>query len=102
MTNEEHLINQHILEYESRLKHIDELLEKAESNSKVDEAEVEHAKELKQIKEKRVELKNYIDSAKTMSADHWEKDTINMAGPMAVWDAVAQKLEKIVEGKGSS
>jgi len=99
MTNEEHLINQHILEYESRLKHIDELLEKAESNSKGDEAQVEQAEDLKNLKEKRIELKNYIDSVKTMSVDHWEKDAINMAGPMAVWDAVAQQLEKLVEGK---
>lgn len=99
MTNEEHLINQHILEHESRLKHLDELLEKAEQNSHAIEAEAKHAEELEKIKEKRTELKNYIDSAKTMSIDHWEKDAINMAGPMAVWDAVAQKLEKMLEGK---
>ena len=97
MTSEEHLINQHILEYESRLKHIDELLEQAHQNSNITDAQKQA--ELEEIKEKRAELENYVDSAKTLSREHWEKDAINMAGPMAVWDAVAQQLEKIVEGK---
>lgn len=92
MTSEEHLINQHILEYESRLKHLDELLKEAEKSSKQTE-------ELNRIKEKRNELRNYVDSVKSVSLDHWEEDTIKSAGPMAVWDAVAQKLEKLIEGK---
>lgn len=98
MTTEEHLINQHILEYESRLKHIDELLKQAQRKAADTRSDIEEA-DLEKIREQRKELENYLDSVKTMSADHWEKDTINMSGPMAVWDAVAQKLEKIIEGK---
>jgi hypothetical protein len=48
MTNKEQLIDQHIREYESRLKHIDELYERAHSAT-------EH---LDDAHETRVELKD--------------------------------------------
>lgn len=92
MSEKERLINQHILEYESRLKHIDELL--AEAENKVENT---HQDELNEIKNKREELSRYLSSAKTLSIDNWQKDEINMAGPMGVWDVVAQQLEKLVE-----
>ena len=92
MNELEHLINQHILAYESRLKHIDELLEE------VDQLDDEsNQQELEAIKSKREELSQSLSSAKTLSVDNWEKEEIEMAGPMAVWDAVAQQLEKLVE-----
>ncbi len=94
MNEQEHLINQHILAYESRLKHIDELLEKAEQ---LDDEPHPHQQELAAIKSKREELSQSLSSAKTLSVDNWEKEEIEMAGPMAVWDAVAQQLEKLVE-----
>ncbi len=92
MSEKEHLINQHILEYESRLKHIDELLEKTKHT-----ADESHNQELAQIKDKREKLSQYLSEAKKLSVENWQKEEINMAGPMAVWDAVAQQLEKIAE-----
>jgi len=99
MTTKEQLINQHILEYENRLKHIDRLLEQAQLDSQTLAEQAEHEQELKEIKSKRDELVNYVNSVKTMSVEHWEKDEIDMAGPMGVWDAVALQIEKLIEGK---
>ena len=97
MTSKEHLINQHILEYEARLKKIDELLEQDDDVAVT--AESEQTQQLHEFKQKRDELDNYVNSVKTMSVENWKKEELEMAGPMGVWDAVAQQIEKMVEGK---
>ena len=97
MTTKDHLINQHILEYESRLKHIDELLSQANHNTNSADSGADKNNTLEDIKQKRNELEQHIHRIKTMSVDNWEKDAIRMAGPMAVWDAVAQQVEKLIE-----
>ena len=101
MTNKEHLIEQHIREYEARLKHIDELYDQAHKVT-------EH---LHEEHESRSELKSYADQAKyylgkhdeesaeikTMNLKKWREETAQAAGPMAIWDILAQKLEDFIE-----
>lgn len=102
MTTKEQLIEQHIREYESRLKHVDELFVQAHSlTDHLDEAH-----------ESRSELEDYRDKAKTfldarheedtpeiqtMTVDKWRQETSKAAGPMALWDILAQKLEDFIE-----
>ena len=86
------LIEQHILQYESRLKHIDELLEHAEK-AKDEEKE----SELTEVKQDREELSSHIEKLKKQPPEYWSKQGLEKAGPLGAWDAVAQRLEKLVE-----
>ncbi len=91
MTQINTLIEQHIREYESRLKHIDELLERAA------EDETRLAEELSDMKRNREELTAQIEALKRKPAEEWQKTAFEKAGPMGVWDAVADSLERLVE-----
>ncbi len=101
MTTKDQLVEQHIREYKSRGKHIDELLERAHEAAK--DLSDDHAikTELAQIQEKRGELARESENAGKMSLEHWREETIQTAGPMAIWDVVAQKLGDLVEGLGN-
>jgi hypothetical protein len=97
MSNKEHLIEQHILAYESRMRHIDELYERAhKAASDKGEGSEAHA-HLNDIAEHHSRLPGNADEIRTMPLDHWREDTIREAGPMAIWDIVAQKLEDFLE-----
>ena len=97
MTNKEHLIEQHIREYESRMKHIVELYQRArQASEKLDSAHEAQSK-LNEITAQRSLLQETTDSIKTMPLDKWREATVSNAGPMAVWDILAQKIEDFVE-----
>lgn len=96
MTHINELVEQHIRAHESRLKHIDELLQRTQkaAGQEVDSADV--GAQLKELQNNREELHDHIQKLKH-SPGHWTKNALNKAGPMGVWDAVAQRLEKLVE-----
>ena len=99
MTTKEHLIEQHILEYESRMKHIDELYDRAhQAAGHIDEAPHKHVG-LKKLDAQRELLQHTTEHIKSLPVDHdhWREATLRNAGPMAVWDILAQKLEDFVE-----
>jgi hypothetical protein len=99
MNNKEHLIEQHIREYESRMKHIDELYDRAhQAAGQADEATDKHVG-LKKLDAQRELLQHTTDHIKSIPIDHdhWREATVRNAGPMAVWDILAQKLEDFVE-----
>ena len=97
MTNKEQLIEQHIREYESRLKHIDELYDRAhEATAHLDDAH-ETRTELQDYAVQRDRLRQKADEVKTMPVANWREETVQSAGPMAIWDILAQKLEEFVE-----
>jgi hypothetical protein len=96
MTATERLVSEHIRAYESRLKHIDELFERAHQAS--EELEDNALKsELEQYAQQRAELAKEAERVKSMSGDHWREELIRSSGPMAVWDILAQKLEDLTE-----
>ena len=96
MTTEQ-LVTQHIREYESRLKHIAELYARAhEATRNLDENHRSCA-ELKTFAETKSQLEQQVAEIKTMSTDDWRRETIKNAGPMAIWDILAQQLEKFIE-----
>jgi len=97
MTTKEDLITQHIREYESRLKHIDELYAKADKVTAHLDADHTARAELQDLASKRDELQEKTEALQTMSLKNWEKDTIQRAGPMGIWDIVAQRLEHLIE-----
>ena len=94
MTTKEQLIDQHIREYESRLKHIDELYERAHKATEHLDDEHESRSELNWFEERRSDVKDAIE---TMPVKHWREETVKKAGPMAIWDIIAQQLEDFLE-----
>jgi Skp family chaperone for outer membrane proteins len=98
MTKYAHLAEQHIIEFESRLKHIDELL--ARANEDVTGEEHELAEELKELTSKRDELASHLEKMRLKSLEEWQEKEIEKAGPMGIWDAVAQQIEKLIERLG--
>ncbi len=97
MTNKEHLIHQHILEYESRQKHLDELYEKAQQAAEHLPDDHEIKQSLHAVGQEKNQLDEQGKVLKTMHVDKWREETIQKAGPMAVWDILAQKLEDLIE-----
>jgi len=97
MTATERLVSQHIREYESRLKHIDELFERAHKAS--ENLHDDHAlkSELNKYAQQRAELAKESELVKTMPVDQWRKELVQSSGPMAIWDVLAQKLEDLTE-----
>ena len=97
MTATERLVTEHIREYESRLKHIDELFERAQQAS--ENLDDDHAlkSELGQYTQQRAELAKQTEEFKTIPRDHLREEIIQSAGPMAIWDILAQKLEDLTE-----
>ncbi len=97
MTATERLVTEHIREYESRLKHIDELFDRAQQASENLHDDHELKTELDQYAQQRAELAREADRVKTMPVDQWRKDLLKSSGPMAIWDILAQKLEDLTE-----
>ena len=97
MTNIDQLAERHILEHESHLKHIDELLDRA-SKGAAKLSEPDKAKdELAEIEEQRVKLLNHIEQLKQKSREEWQEETIEEVGPLVMWELVAKRLEKLIE-----
>lgn len=96
MATEELLIEQHE-EYTSRLKHIDELLERARKGVATASDTAEMDAELAALRQERDKLQHHIEEIKQQSREEWQVEGIEDVGPMVLWDAVAKKLEGLIE-----
>ena len=92
--NDVNLRTEHISRYQARLKHLDELLERARQK-KIEMAE--HETELKEITGKREELAKFVSDMEHIDVEDWQEEEIEKSGPMGLWDSVAQQLEKLIE-----
>lgn len=97
MSNLNHLVEQQVKEYESKLKHIDEMLDHAHDKLSTKDVAPKEQTEFEKIQRARHQLNEDIQLMKLISKENWETDTIENAGPMGVWDIVAQRLEKFIE-----
>lgn len=86
MTSKEHLVEQHIREYQARLKHVDELMAQAEQTRASDDVA------LIALKEDHDALKDEVQNL-GRQAIHWSEK----GGPMVMWDVMAERLEHLVE-----
>jgi hypothetical protein len=92
----ENMIEQHIREYQSRMLHIDELMERARSGLEA-KPEEEGRKTLDTAMRDRKKLTTLYEDLKLSSPKNWRQEEILKGGPMGIWDAVAQQLERLVE-----
>ncbi len=97
MTGKNQLVEQHILEYGSRLKHFDELLEQAEQGITETPKHDEIRTKLKELQQKRDELTSHFEQMKLKLDKNWEVEMIEKSGPMGIWDTLAQDLEHLLE-----
>ena len=88
MTTLDELVDRHVKEYNSRLKHIDELAEQAAILE-----EERHVAELAELKSERNILAGYLKELEQNPSEV----SLEKSGPMAIWDVIAQRLEKLVE-----
>ncbi len=93
------LAEQQIRLYESRLKHIDELIEKARQGLDGHPERERHEKTLADIIAQRDRLQVKIDELRLENPENWDEE-IEKAGLMGIWDIIAQDLEKLIEKLG--
>ena len=97
MANINHMVEQHIVQYESHLKHMDELLERARKGVDETPEHAEVSEALEKLAGEREKLAGHVEELRLKPLEDWQEQEIELAGPMGIWDAVAQQLEKLVE-----
>ena len=95
MHDKEQLVEQHIREYESRQKHIDELLQRAKKHAQ-DRPELHE--DLTLIQDKHEEMVSSVQDLKQGRIDEQAIQAIEQAGPMGVWYGLISELETLLEG----
>ena len=86
MANIDQLAEQHIRQYESQLKHIDEVMARAQKET------AENA-DMKELAQHRNELAGYIQELRDKAPFEWMEE----GGPMVLWDLAAERIEQLVE-----
>jgi hypothetical protein len=92
MRTSDHLIEQHIQENQAHLKHIDELMDRAQARAET-AASAEGQEELKGLKQERDEYARYVEELQRRS----EERLMQKEGPMVMWQLIAEKLEKLIQ-----
>ncbi len=90
------LAEQRVKEYDLRLRHVDELLDYA-GKELAQNKDAETKALLDNVKNDRDKLAAWLEGSRRAPLQSWREDEIRKAGPMAIWDAVAQQLERLVE-----
>ena len=91
------LAEQNIDLYESRLKHIDELLERSGQGISGHPEQADLSAQLAGLKHERDKFARHIDALKQGTIAESQEKLIEGSGLMGIWDALAQQLEKLVE-----
>ncbi|MFO7592440.1 MAG: hypothetical protein R6X15_00155 [Pseudomonadota bacterium] len=97
MTTENQLLERHIREYQSRMRHIDELMERAQKGIAEQPAAEEAHAELEHARRQQEKLATLYEELKLPSTKDWRREEILKSGPMGAWDALGQQLERLVE-----
>ena len=97
MTDANQLMREKVMEYESRIKHFDELIVRADKAVGQGPEHAETRDSLASLKRERDKFASWLDELRMKSLENWRVDEIEKAGPMGIWDAVGQQLEKLVE-----
>ncbi len=97
--NTDQMAERQVRLYEARMKRLDELIEKARKGLDGHPEKHKHEKTLAEILERRDALQVRIDELTLKHPDD-PQEQIEKAGLMAVWDVLAQDLEKLLERMG--
>jgi hypothetical protein len=97
MTDINRLTERHIREHEARLGRVDELIDRARKGAGEHAEFAQVHTELDELVRERDRQAVRIDDMKARAAEKWEEEEIERSGPMGIWDALAGKLEALVE-----
>ena len=100
MTSRDALVEQQILEWESRGKHVDELLSRAEEKVTTHAEAIPLGDELAKLRQEREALQAHIEEIKKKTLEEWQESDFSQGGPMLMWEALAKKIESLVERIG--
>jgi hypothetical protein len=92
MTDITQLVEQHILEYESRQRHINELLERARERTSAGPEQAAVRSQLDELEKERDRLSNQLDQLKRKNPNDWREEEVKNEGPLAIWDILAQDV----------
>jgi DNA repair ATPase RecN len=90
-------LEQRINQYQANLRHIDELLSRAKQRAARLPAHSELHAQLDKAQSDREKASAHLEALRRMSSEQFSEQLIEQSGPMGVWDAVAEDLEKLVE-----
>ena len=97
MTNPNRMAEQHILEYESRQKHVGELLGRVREKTPTGSEHTDIRERLEELEKERDRLIVRLDEFKLKDLKNWREKEIEKSGLMGLWDALAQQAEKLAE-----
>lgn len=92
----EDLVESHVRQYNAKMQHIDELVARAEKAAQTQPA-TWLDQEISEIRREREKLLAHMDALETQMRNDWQESDVSEQGPMMVWEAVAKRLEKLVE-----
>lgn len=101
MGNIDSLAEQKIQHYESRLRHVDELIEKARKGLEGHPDGEKHAKTLDEILARRDELQVRVDDVKLNNPESLTEELEEDGPIMGIVDAIAGELEALLEKLGA-
>jgi hypothetical protein len=91
------MAERHVLENESRLKYIDELVARVRQRAgELPEFAHVHT-ELDELVKERDRAAVQLDDMKHRAAHDWQEHEIQQSGLMGIWDAIAKQLERLVQ-----
>ncbi len=97
METEESLVEEQVRHYESRLRHIDELVDKARDGLQNHPERAQHEKTLAEILERRDALQVRLDDLKMNDPGSLAEELRHDGPIMGIVDAIAGDLEALVE-----
>lgn len=90
-------LEQRINRYQASLRHIDELLSRARKGAAGMPAQSDVHARVQKAASDREQISAHLEALKRMSSEQFSEQLIEQSGPMGIWDAVAEDLEKLVE-----
>lgn len=90
-------LEQRLNQYAANLRHIDDLLSRAKQGAAGMPAHSDIHAQVEKAKSDRDKVSAHLEKLRKMSSEQFSEELIKQAGPMGVWDAVAEDLERLVE-----
>ncbi len=97
MTSLDRMAEQQMLEYESRQRHVDEVLEHVRGKAAKGGGQPDVRTRLEELEKEQDRLKVRLDELRLKNLDNWRVEEIEKSGLMGLWDALAQQAEKLAE-----
>lgn len=97
MTERDHLVEQHILEYQARLKHVDEVIEKSIDHLSSGTSSAKTSQLLESLKNDRKVLDDKLNELQNQENIESLESMVAKFSPLDIWNSVAEKLENLAE-----